>query len=116
MNSNGTRFWTLMWVINNNFSDITVDTVKNWRTSHYIYDKAGNEIDGLVEPRYGFVPAHLDPKGATLCWHDSSPPGTDTFKGVNIYVSVADPANLTVYRTRGRPCEWVGPWDLISLR
>lgn len=115
LNSNGTRFWTLMWLMNNNFGNITVDMVKNWRTAHYIYDKAGNKINALPEPGYGMVPTYLDPNAGTLCWHDSAPPGTDTLKGINIYVSIADPANLTVYRTKGRPCEWVGPWDSISL-
>jgi hypothetical protein len=116
MNSRGTRFWTLMWLIRNNYGNVTVDMVKDWRRSHYLYDPGGARHDSHSIPNYGLVPIYLDPDCGTLCWHDSGPPGVDTFKGINIYVSVADPQNLIVYRTKGRPHEWVGPWDAIRLQ
>ena len=37
-------------------------------------------------------------------------------KGINIYVSLSVAQDLTSFRTKGRPCEWVGPWDRLSLR
>lgn len=115
LNTEGMRFWTLTWLIRNNYGEITPEMVKVWRTAHFIYDEAGVKhenisIDGKT------VPANLVPDAATLCWHSSGPPGVETNKGVDTYVSISTPDDLTVARTRGRPCEWVGPWDTITLR
>lgn len=110
----GMRFWTLMWLIHNNYGHITPDMVKRWRTAHFVYDASGKRYDSLMVNGKAISP-HLVPGVATLCWHTSGPPGVDTFKGVDTYVSLSTPDNLTVYRTTGRPCEWVGPWDALSL-
>jgi len=70
-----------------------------------------------IDP-YGDIPSHLASGVATICRHRSSgaPDFEDTFKGINIYVSIGLSQDLTVLRTKGRPCEWVGPWDAISLK
>lgn len=114
LNLTGTRFWTFMWLIRRNYGRIDLDMVQSWRRTHYIYDRAGTRHDHIdVDGRP--VPAHLVPDTATLCWHASGPAGVDTFKGVDTYVSVSVAHDLTSFRTKGRPCEWSGPWDRLSL-
>jgi hypothetical protein len=114
LNGTGMRFWTFMWLINNNYGNISADIVKEWRTTHYVYDLAGTKHDYLLEDGKK-VGLNLVPEIATLCWHANGPAGVDTYKGVDTYVTVSVAQDLTSYRTRGRPCEWVGPWDTLSL-
>jgi hypothetical protein len=111
--STGTRFMTFMWLIKNNYGKITREMVQNWRTAHYVYDVGGIKHDTISVPGYGDVPANL--AVGTLCAHTRSGIGIEGYKGSNIYVSIGVPEELAVYRTKGRPCEWVGPWDVISL-
>jgi len=61
------------------------------------------------------VPLELVPGVGTICRHTSGPAGTDTFEGINIYVTVSVGQDLVSYRTKGRPCEWTGPWDALKL-
>ncbi|MEJ2218322.1 MAG: hypothetical protein P8099_17080 [Gemmatimonadota bacterium] len=115
LNSTGMRFWTFMTLIEQNYGRIDVDMVQRWRTTHFVLDRDGNRHDHLeVDGRQ--VPIHLAPGAATLCRHTFDPPGTDSLKGINIYVSLSVPQDLTSFRTKGRPCEWEGPWDRLSLR
>jgi hypothetical protein len=102
-----------MWLIKNNYGKITREMVQNWRTAHYVYDVGGIKHDTISVPGYGDVPANL--AVGTLCAHTRSGIGIEGYKGSNIYVSIGVPEELAVYRTKGRPCEWVGPWDVISL-
>jgi hypothetical protein len=117
LGSSGIRHWTLMCLIKENYGNITVDMVKDWRTAHYVYVSTCTRHDFISVPNYGDVSPHLTPGVGTMCRHTTSgPPNfTDTFTGINIYVSVAVPQDLAVDRTKGRPCEWVGPWDSMSL-
>ncbi len=115
LNITGMRFWTLMWLIRNHYGEINVETVQAWRRAHFIYDRMGVRYDDL-DVGGQKVPLHLVPGAATLCWHTSGPAGVDSLKGVDTYVSVSVAQDLTSYRTKGRPCEWVGPWDALSLR
>ncbi len=48
LSGSGQRFWTLMWLINNNYGKITPDMVKQWRTTHAIYDINGTKHDTLT--------------------------------------------------------------------
>ena len=115
LNSSGMRFWTFMGLIARNYGRIDVDMVQRWRTTHFVLDRDGTRHDNLeVDGRR--VPIHLAPGAATLCRHTFGPPGVDTLKGINIYVSLSVAQDLTSFRTKGRPCEWVGPWDRLSLR
>jgi hypothetical protein len=82
--------------------------------AHYLYDVAGTKHDYLLTDGRK-VALNLVPEIATLCWHANGPAGVDTYKGVDTYVTVSVAQDLITYRTRGRPCEWVGPWDALSL-
>src|SRR5436190_37074 len=113
--ANGTRFMTFMWLIKNNYGHITPEMVKQWRTAHYVYDRNGARHDVLNVERHGDVSPHLVEGVSTLCAHSKGPSGVDPFTEANIYVSLSVPQDLTVSRTKGRPCEWSGPWDAITL-
>ncbi len=117
LSGSGQRFYTLMTLIKNNFGKIDLDMVKQWRTTHFFYDKAGVRHDTLVYKDGNTYPTHLTPSAGVMCRHStsSSTPGVDTLTGINIYVSISTPHDRTVYRTKGRPCDWVGPWDSLSL-
>ena len=103
-----------MWLIKRQYGHVTLDMVQAWRRTHSIYDQKGVRHDH-VDISGRMVPVYLVPDAATLCWHSSGPAGVDTFKGVDTYVSLSVAQDLTSYRTKGRPCEWVGPWDRVSL-
>jgi hypothetical protein len=112
----GTRFMTYTWLIKNNYGRITPEMVKTWRTAHYVYDRSAKRHDRLEVVGHGPVSPHLVPGVTTLCAHSKGPAGSDPFTGSNIYVSLSVSQDLTVYRTKGRPCEWVGPWDVLTIK
>jgi hypothetical protein len=116
LSGSGQRFWTLMWLIHDNYGKIDLDMVKQWRTTHFFYDMGGTRHDTL-DYKGSTYPTNLTPGAGVLCRHtvSSAFPGVDQFTGINIYVSISTPHDRTVYRTKGRPCEWVGPWDSLSL-
>ena len=118
LTSSGMRHTTLMKLIHDNYGNIDVGMVQNWRKGHYFYDLEGIKHETVYIDPYGDIPSHLASGVATICRHRSSgaPDFEDTFKGINIYVSIGLSKDLTVLRTKGRPCEWVGPWDDISLK
>ena len=115
LNLTGTRFWTFMWLIRQNYGHIDPELVQAWRRTHFIYDESGIQHD-FIEKDSKQIPIYLVPDAATLCWHSSGPAGVDSFQGVDTYVSMSIADDLTSFRTKGRPCEWDGPWDRISLR
>ena len=114
LNGTGTRFWTLMTLIQQNYGQITVEMVQEWRRSHFLYDASGTRHDD-IEVGGNRIPVHLVPDTANLCRHSSGPAGVDTNVGINTYVSLSVADDLTSFRTKGRPCEWEGPWDRLSL-
>ncbi|MGH9475397.1 MAG: hypothetical protein ACRD1C_03585 [Terriglobales bacterium] len=114
LNGMGTRFWTFMWLIERNYGHVTPEMVQAWRRMHFVYDRGGLRHDSVeVDGRQ--CPTELVPQIGTLCRHTSGPAGVDTFKGINIYVSLSVAQDRTSFRTKGRPCEWEGPWDELSL-
>jgi hypothetical protein len=115
LNGTGTRFWTLMTLIQQNYGEITVEMVQEWRRTHFLYDASGTRHDD-VEIGGNRIPVYLVPDTANLCRHSSGPAGVDTNVGINIYVSLSVANDLTSFRTKGRPCEWDGPWDRLSLQ
>lgn len=115
LNGTGTRFWTLMTLIQQSYGQITVNMVQAWRRTHFLYDASGTRHDD-VEIGGNRIPVYLVPDTANLCRHSSGPAGVDTNLGINIYVSLSVADDLTSFRTKGRPCEWDGPWDRLSLR
>lgn len=114
LNGAGMRFWTFMWLIGNNYGQIDVDMVEAWRRTHFVHDRDGARHDELTL-NGSSVPIHLAPGAATLCRHTFEQPGIESFQGINIYVSLSVAQDLTSFRTKGRPCEWLGPWDRLSL-
>ncbi|TAN23875.1 MAG: hypothetical protein EPN33_03395 [Acidobacteria bacterium] len=114
LNITGTRFWTFMWLIRRHYGAITPATVQGWRRTHFVLDRTGVRHDTVpVDGRE--VPTHLVPRIGTLCWHASGPAGVDTFKGIDVYVTLSTAQDRTTFRTKGRPCEWQGPWDELRL-
>lgn len=114
LNLTGMRFWTFMWLIRNEYGRVDVQMVQAWRRAHFTYDQSGvRHTHATVQGKS--VPVHLLPGAATLCWHSSGPAGVDTFEGVDTYVSLSVAQDLVSFRTKGRPCEWSGPWDRLSL-
>ena len=114
LNLMGMRFWTFMWLIRNEYGRVDVQMVQAWRRAHFTYDQSGvRHTHATVQGKS--VPVHLLPGAATLCWHSSGPAGVDTFEGVDTYVSLSVAQDLVSFRTKGRPCEWSGPWDRLSL-
>jgi hypothetical protein len=37
-------------------------------------------------------------------------------KGTTVDAKVGVAQDLAFYFTKGRPCDWVGPWDLLNLK
>ena len=100
LSGTGTRFWTFMTLIDQHYGDITVDMVQQWRTTHYIYDRDGVRHDDVeVDGRQ--VPVYLAPGVATLCRHTFDQPGTDSFEGINIYVSLSVAQDLGLVPHQG---------------
>lgn len=114
LNVDGTRYWTFRWLIQNNFGRITPEMVQEWRRSHFIYDESGKRHDTVDVDGKPVIPAFA-PGSGTLCRHTTSAPGAEDYKGINIYVSLSLPSELKCFRTKGRPCEWQGPWDEVQL-
>lgn len=114
LNGMGTRFYTFMGLIGRNYGKITPKMVEGWRRTHYVLDKAGKRHDE-AEVEGKPCPCELVPGIGTLCRHTAGPAGVDTYKGINIYVSLSVAQERTVARTKGRPCEWEGPWDALAL-
>lgn len=114
LNNMGTRFYTFMTLIHNHYGDITPEMVEGWRRTHAVYDRAG-ALHATAQVDGHDVPCQYVPGLGTLCRHTSGPAGVDTFKGINIYASLSVAEDRNCRRTKGRPCEWEGPWDQISL-
>lgn len=108
MISSGGRYWTLWWQIKYNYGNIDRDMVMGWYKEHYFIDEAGYRQDYYWLDGIGWHdPAHA-PMRLTLCRHSG-----DSATNTDAKVGVAQ--DLAFYFTVGRPCEWVGPWDSISL-
>ncbi len=109
----GTRFWTLMWKIKNHFGVINEQLVmKKFMTPHFFYDKDGVKHDLYDLDPYGKIPAHN--AGATICRHTPGYP--EPFIGGSNDVKLFSIDDRVIYWIQGRPCEWQGEWDHISLK
>ena len=84
--------------------------VMNWYQQHYFIDEQGFRHDYAYQESTGeYIRVSDSPLRYTLCRHvGQSATNTDA------KVSVAQ--DLAFYFTNGRPGEWVGPWDLLSLK
>ncbi len=109
----GIRFWTLMWMIKNHFGVINEQLVmKKFMTPHFFYDKEGVKHDMYDLDPHGKIPAHN--AGATVCRHTPGYP--EPFMGGSNDVKLFSIDDRKVYWIQGRPCEWQGEWDHISLK
>ncbi len=108
----GTRYWTMFWNVKHNYGQIDREMVMDWYRGHYYIDKNGERHDYVWVEEIGWVPSHL--LATTPCRHRPSPP--DVMKGATTDAKVGVAQDLAFYFTHGRPCEWKGPWDLISLK
>jgi hypothetical protein len=108
----GTRYWTQFWNVKYNWGKIDRNMVIDWYRGHYYIDKAGVRVDNIWDATNGWVPANL--KSASVCRHQSGFP--DTMKGTTVDAKVGVAQDLAFYFTKGRGHDWVGPWDLLSLK
>ncbi len=107
----GTRYWTQWWNVKYNYGKIDRDMMMQWYANHYYFTKDGTRVDYVYDETYGWVPSHL--KTTTPCRHRAIP---NIMVGNTTDAKVAVAQELAYYNTIGRPCEWVGPWDVISLK
>ena len=110
MTATGGRYWTLWWQIKRNYGNIDANMVMNWYQQHYFIDEQGFRHDYAYQEKTGeYIRVSDNPLRYSLCRHvGQSATNTDA------KVSVAQ--DLAFYFTNGRPGEWVGPWDLLSLK
>lgn len=111
LSASGTRYWTHWWNVKYNYGNIDRNMVMQWYANHFYYTKDGIRVDYVLDPVYGWVGSHL--KSLTPCRHRGVP---DDTKGNSTDAKVAVAQDLAHYFTIGRPCEWVGPWDVVSLK
>lgn len=113
LSASGTRYWTMFWNVKYNFSKIDRNMVMDWYKGHFYIDKNGERHDYVWDKTLAmWVPAHL--KSLSPCRHQSGYP--DTMKGTTVDAKVGVAQDLAFYFTKGRPCDWVGPWDLLNLK
>ncbi|MFC1933297.1 hypothetical protein ACFLXU_06735 [Chloroflexota bacterium] len=110
--TSATRFWTLMWLIRKHFGNIDEPLSMEFMSSHFYYDKQGlKHYTYDLEP-FGRVPAHN--AAATVCHHKAGFP--EPYIGGTNDVKLFSLSDKELYWVQGRPCEWLGPWDHLSLR
>jgi len=107
----GTRYWTQWWNVKYNYGKIDRNMVMGWYAGHYYIDKNGVRVDKIWDNTYGWVGANE--KTATPCRHRAVP-NDNLGNSTDAKVGVAQ--DLAFYYTIGRACEWVGPWDVLSLK
>lgn len=112
LSASGTRYWTQWWNAKYNYGKIDRNMVIDWYRGHYYINKDGIRVDYIWDTTNGWVPAHL--KSTSVCRHQSGFP--DTMKGTTVDAKVGVAQDLAFYFTKGRGHDWVGPWDLISLK
>lgn len=108
--SSGARYWTLWWQINRNYGNIDREMVMDWYRQHYFIDEQGYRHDYAYQESTGnYIRVSDMPLAYTTCRHREQ-------AGINTDAKVSVAQDLAFYFTNGRPGEWIGPWDLISLK
>lgn len=107
----GTRYWTQWWNVKYNYGNIDRNMVMQWYANHYYIDKNGVRVDYVWDDTYGWVSSNQ--KTTVPCRHRAIP---NDHLGNTTDAKVGVAQDLAFYFTVGRPCEWVGPWDVQSLK
>lgn len=103
------RFWTLMWDIRHNYGHVDRELAMQFLRGHHQHDRDGNRI----ESKPGEMPLQF--AGDVTCPHSGGYP--EKWMGGTADAKLAiHGADLKIYWTLGRPCEWQGPWDEVRLR
>ena len=107
----GTRYWTMFWNAKYNEGKIDREMVMSWYQNTYYITKEGVRVDYVWQDEYGWVSSHLlrlSPfrhSGLESPWTGNT---TDAKVGVA--------QDLAFYFTQGRGGDWVGPWDVLTLK
>lgn len=106
------RFWQLMWWFNNNYGNITLDSLMyDLSAAHYTYDKEGkryepDSVTGLPIPPYG-----------TECKHDNISEEYPLGNSGSWNVSIAVPRTREIYFLPAWPCQFIGlSWNYVDLK
>jgi len=116
------RFWTLMWDIRHNYGNIDLEMAMQFMKGHHQNDKDGHRIESAE----GEMPLQFT--GDVTCPHHGGYPekwlgGSAVAKIAKIppFPPLEPPfgirwvGDLTIYWTMGRPCEWKGAWEHVSI-
>ena len=106
------RFWQLMWWFNNNYGNITLDSLmRDLSTAHYTFDKEGKRYD--PDPVTGLP---ISPYG-TLCKHDNISEEYPLGNGGSWNISIAVPRTREVYWLPAWPCLFIDhSWNYLNLK
>ena len=102
----GVRFDILMRDLEIHYGQIDTGLAKTLMKGHHTYDVDGNRLeqawteDGL--------------KNVT-CPHQGPQPHSPTGGSADSKVVVSGPEGVDAHWTLGRPCEWEGEWDLVTI-
>lgn len=111
LSASGTRYWTMFWNAKYNEGNIDRNMVMSWYQTSYYINKDGVRVDFVWAPDHGWVSSHL--LRLTPFRHSGlASPWTGTTTDAKVGVS----QDLAFYFTQGRGGDWVGPWDVLTLK
>jgi len=109
----GTRFYTMWWNVKYNYGKIDRAMVMSWYAGRYYIDQNGVRVDTIWDTTTGqWIPAAN--KATSPARHQAGWP--DTMKGTTVDAKVGVAQDLAFYWTKGRGDDWVGPWDVLTLK
>ena len=97
-----------MWDIRHNYGQIDRDLAMEFMRGHHQHDRDGNRIESEEGKR------PLQSIGDVTCPHSGYP--EDWTRGTADAKIAIQNDYLSIYWTLGRPCEWRGPWDEVTLQ
>ena len=102
------RFWTLMWDIRHSYGQIDREMAMQFLCGHHQHDRAGTRIESTP----GETPIQYE--GDVTCPHNGGYPEKWTRGTADAKIAVHG-KDLRICWTLGRPCEWRGSWDEVTL-
>jgi hypothetical protein len=109
------RYWTLFWLLRNNFGKVDGIKVRDFMSSHFYISEQGVRTDFVWSDEHAWVPANLSKEHSTTpCAHEGGYPekqigGTQESKVITIRHDQAEVRFL-----QGRPCE--GSWQYVRMK